>query len=127
MTTRAAPIVRAAVFSGAPSTAWALLHGNDPLAAARAAGTLLPGRRDRPGLVAGLVVHAAVSVIWGVVIGRTCRTRWQGALAGLAVAALDLGVVGRRYPAIRALPQGPQWADHVAFGVMASGASARRG
>ena len=33
-------------------------------------------------------------------------------------AALDLGVVARRYPAIRALPQGPQWADHLLFGAV---------
>ena len=40
----------AGVLSGLPSTAWAVLKGEDPLAAARAAGTLLPGRPDRPGL-----------------------------------------------------------------------------
>jgi hypothetical protein len=38
-------------------------------------------------------------------------------VAGLGIAALDLGVIGRRIPAIRALPQGRQWADHVAFGL----------
>ena len=47
----------AGVLSGLPSTAWAVLKGEDPLAAARAAGTLLPGRPDRPGLVAGALVH----------------------------------------------------------------------
>ena len=40
-----------------------------------------------------------------------------GAVAGLGIAALDLSVIGRRIPAIRALPQGRQWADHVAFGL----------
>jgi len=40
-----------------------------------------------------------------------------GAVAGLGIAALDLSVIGRRIPAIRALPQGRQWADHVAFGI----------
>lgn len=39
-----------------------------------------------------------------------------GAAAGLAIAALDLGLIGRRVPAVAALPQAPQWADHVAFG-----------
>jgi hypothetical protein len=38
-------------------------------------------------------------------------------LAGLGIAALDLGVIGPRIPAIRALPQGRQWADHVAYGL----------
>jgi hypothetical protein len=46
--------------------------------------------------------------------GRRART---GLVAGAAIAALDLGVIGRRVPAIRALPQLPQWADHLAFGL----------
>ncbi len=41
-----------------------------------------------------------------------------GAVAGLVIAALDLGVIGRRYPEIRALPRVPQVLDHVAFGVL---------
>jgi hypothetical protein len=41
-----------------------------------------------------------------------------GALGGLAIAFVDMGVVGRRYPAIASLPQAPQWADHVAFGAV---------
>jgi hypothetical protein len=49
-----------------------------------------------------------------------------GAVAGLAIAALDLGVVGRRVPAIRELPQGPQWADHVAFGALVGWSLGRR-
>jgi hypothetical protein len=36
---------------------------------------------------------------------------------GLAIAALDLGVAGHVFPRIRALPQGWQWADHVAYGL----------
>jgi hypothetical protein len=36
---------------------------------------------------------------------------------GLAIAALDLGLIARRFPRVRALPQGRQWADHVAFGL----------
>lgn len=42
----------------------------------------------------------------------------SGAAGGLAVAALDLMVIGRRFPAIAALPQAPQWVDHVAFGAV---------
>jgi hypothetical protein len=40
-------------------------------------------------------------------------------VAGLAIAALDLGLVGRHRPLIRALPLLPQVADHVAFGAVA--------
>jgi hypothetical protein len=44
---------------------------------------------------------------------------WRGALEGAGIAALDLGVIApRRAPAIAALPQVPQWADHLAFGAL---------
>lgn len=118
-------VVVAAVVSGVPSTAVALVRGDGVLAATRAAGTLVPGRRERPGVVAGLAVHALLSLWWGavltVVVRRVGGGAATGALAGAAVAALDLGAVGRRYPAIRALPQGPQWADHLVFGAVVGG------
>jgi hypothetical protein len=41
-----------------------------------------------------------------------------GVLGGLAIAAVDLGVIGRRRPAIRALPLLPQLADHALFGAV---------
>jgi hypothetical protein len=52
------------------------------------------------------------------------RTAW-GAAGGLAIAALDLGVVGRRFPAGRRLPLVPQLADHALFGAVV-GALSRR-
>ena len=98
------PVLRAAAWaaalSGIPSTVHALATGRDPLAAVLAAGSvLLPGERSRPKLVAAAVpVHLALSLAWTVVFDRTgVRTARGGALAGLAVAALDLGVVGRRF------------------------------
>ena len=105
--------------SGAPSTAHAVLTGRGPLDAARAAGTLLPGRAERPGLLAGGVVHVAVSSFWGVVLGRLLprrRTAFWGAVAGFGIAAVSLPTIGRRRPAIAALPAVPQWFDNVAFG-----------
>jgi hypothetical protein len=110
----------ASVVSGAPSTLHALATGRGVLDAARAAGTLVPGRTDRPGLIAGGVVHGVVSAFWGVVLGlllpRRHTAAW-GALAGLGIAAISLPTVGRRRPAIAALPPIPQWADNVAFGL----------
>jgi hypothetical protein len=44
-----------------------------------------------------------------------------GAVAGLVIAAVDLGLLARWYPAIMALPQGPQVLDHVAFGAIVGG------
>ncbi|RSD12063.1 hypothetical protein EIY87_32570 [Amycolatopsis eburnea] len=105
--------------SGIPSTAHALLTGGDLLAATRAAGTLIPGRRDRPGVAAGLVAHLTIAAGWtGVLAWAGCRGVTRGAVAGLAIAVLDLGVAARAYPAVRALPRAPQLADHLVFGAV---------
>lgn len=107
----------AATVSGAPSTIHARLTGGSVLTATRAAGTLL----GRESVVRGLAAHLALSVSWGVVLSRVLppgRRAASGLVAGAAIAALDLGVVGRRFPAIRALPQFPQWADHLVFGAV---------
>lgn len=108
-----------AVVSGIPSTVVALLRGDDLLASSRAAGTLL----GKPSLVRGAAAHMVLSWFWGrvlrAVLPRAGKRRllW-GAAAGLGIAAVDLGVVARRwFPAVRALPQVPQYLDHVAFGV----------
>ncbi|MBE8519663.1 hypothetical protein ILP97_19555 [Amycolatopsis sp. H6(2020)] len=110
------------MLSGIPSTAHALLTGADVLAATKAAGTLLPGRRDRPGVAAGLIAHLAVSAAWTGVLAAIARRHrlgaGGGAVAGLAIAALDLGIAARAYPAVRALPRGPQILDHLVFGAV---------
>lgn len=121
----------AAVVSGAPSTVHALLSRRHPLEATLAAGTLLlPGeRRPGPLLVAAAAVHITVSFAWALVLAATLpreRTAAAGALAGLAIAALDLGIVGRRFPRIRALPLVPQLADHIAYGASVGAVLARR-
>lgn len=101
----------AAVISGVPSTTHAILSRQGPLEASLAAGTsrLLP---------AAAIAHIVLSLGWALVLGAVLPQRrtvaWAPA-AGLAIAALDLGVVGRRFPRIRALPLAPQIADHVAY------------
>jgi hypothetical protein len=113
----------AGVLSGAPSTAHALATGRSPVDSVRAAGTLLlPDERGLGALsAAGVVAHGAISLGWGVVLAAALPRRhavaW-GALAGLAIAGLDLGVLARRWPRIRALPTAPQVADHVAYGAL---------
>ena len=114
----------AAVVSGVPSTAWAVARRRDVLDAARAAGSLvLPSeRRTVPLLLAAVPVHLALSLGWAGALARTLpreRELTSGAAAGLAIAALDLGVIGRRIGAIRELEQLPQWLDHVAYGLAA--------
>ena len=119
----------AAALSGAPSTLHALATGRDPLEATLAAGTiLLRGETRRARLVAAAVpVHLALSLGWTLVLERAgVRGARAGALAGLAIGALDLGVVGRRLPRVAALPLLPQLADHALFGAVAAHLLARR-
>jgi hypothetical protein len=111
----------AAAVSGAPSSAIALARGDDVLDGGRAAGTLLLPHETRtlPLLAAAVPVHLALSLGWALLLAAVLprrRTAAFGALAGLAIAGLDLGVVGRRFPRIGALPQAPQVADHLAYG-----------
>lgn len=111
----------AAVVSGAPSTAHALVTGRDPLEATLAAGSLLlPGETRRTRLLgAALPVHLAVSLGWALALEWALprrRTTLWGALAGLGIAAFDLGVAGRLFPRVRALPLAPQLADHALYG-----------
>lgn len=117
--------------SGLPSTAWTLVRGGDPMAAVRAAGALVLPAAARPAalVVAGAGVHTVVSFGWASVLALALpprRTAAAGAVAGLAIAGLDLGVLGRRSPAIRALPVLPQVADHVAFGALVGAVLAHR-
>lgn len=116
--------VLAGLLSGAPSTVHALARRRSLLASTRAAGTLL----GRPTLVRGLAAHAAVSIGWTAVLAMTLPRRHTvvaGVAAGGVIAALDLGIVARRFPAIRGLPVGPQVLDHLAFGAVVGAVLAR--
>jgi hypothetical protein len=111
----------AAALSGVPSTAHALATGGDPLQATRAAGSIILPRERRAAvlLAAAVPVHLGVSLFWTLALQRAgVRGARAGALAGLAIAGLDLGLAGRRFPQVRALPLLPQLADHVAFGAI---------
>ena len=111
-----------ATCSAIPSTAWSVAHGDSVLDGASAAGAMLLPRERRTAvlLVAAVPVHLALSLGWAGVMAaalpRRAEPAW-GVVAGLAIAALDLLVIGRRFPAIKALPQGRQWADHIAYGL----------
>ena len=121
----------AAVLSGAPSTLHALATRTSPLEATLAAGTILLPRERRPLVLAAAAVpvHLALSFGWAIalaaVLPRRHTVAW-GTLAGLAIAALDLGVAGRRYPRIRALALAPQVLDHVAYGATVGAVLSRR-
>ena len=87
--------------------------------ATSAVGTLLPP--GRPGFIRGAVIHFGISVACGEALAHalpeTHSVRW-GAAAGLAIGVVNVGVIGRRFPAIRALPLIPQLADNLAFGAV---------
>ena len=70
----------------------------------------------------GIVVHGALSLFWAhvlyIVLPRKRPMVLWGAIAGVAIAALDISLIGRFFPLISALPFWPQLLDHVAFGVV---------
>ena len=116
----------AALLSGAPSTLDALRRHREirPVLtyvqeATSAIGTLVPP--GRPGLLRGALIHVGISALCGEGLARTLPRRHSvawAAGAGLVLGVINVGVIGRRFPAIRALPLAPQLADHVAFGVV---------
>jgi hypothetical protein len=121
----------AGVLSGIPSTGHALATGRDPLAASEAAGSiLLPGQARRAWLLAAAVaVHSGLSIGWGLVLAACLprrKTVTWGAVAGLAIATIDLAVARGRFPRIWVLPLIPQLADHLAYGAVAGVVLARR-
>jgi hypothetical protein len=87
---------------------------------ARAAGMILLPRETRtPVLLAAAVpVHLGLSLGWAAVLDAIDAGPLSGLAAALGIAALDLGLIGRRIPAIRELPQPRQWADHAAYGLV---------
>jgi hypothetical protein len=111
-----------AVVSAFPSTTWTLIRRGDVLEGGRALGRVLLPREPRTVvlLAAGAPVHLALSLGWAGVLAAVLPPHDEallGLAGGLAIAGLDLAVLGRLYPAIQALPQGRQWADHAAFGL----------
>ena len=119
-----------ALVGGIPSTGYALATGRDPLEASYAAGALLLPHEERRGrlLISAAVTHGAISLFWGLVLVRVLPRRHPvlaGTAAGLAIAALDLGILGRRIEPIRRLRLGPQLADHAVYGAAVGAVIAR--
>jgi hypothetical protein len=120
-----------AVLSGLPSTTIALARGKDPLESTLALGRIaLPAeRRTLPLVLAAAPLHLALSLGWGVALAKLLprgRTATWGAVAGIGIAALDLGLSRRAFPTVRDLELPPQVADHVAFGLVVGALVARR-
>jgi hypothetical protein len=116
----------AATFSGLPSTLHAVIKRRSLRSAAtyvydatRAVGTLVSPAR--PAFGRGLVVHLAISMLCGETLARTLprdhSAEW-GAAAGFVIGVINVGVIGRSFPAISGLPLVPQLADNVMFGTV---------
>jgi len=95
----------------------------DPLEASIAAGSiLLPNESRRGRLVAAAApVHLGLSLYWSITLAALLPRKKpiaEGIAAGVVIAAIDLGVIGRRYRLIEALEPVPQLADHIAFGMV---------
>ena len=112
----------AAVFGGVPSTVYALARGDDPFESTRAIGSMVTSSTDDSTLLlAAVPIHLGISLGWAAVIAGVLPARRRlllGALIGVGIAMLDLGILGRSFPRIRALALGPQVADHVAFAMI---------
>jgi hypothetical protein len=84
-----------------------------------AVGTLVPP--GRPDFRRGALLHVCISVLCAEGLARTvpeANSVIWGAGAGLAIGVINVGVIGRRFPAIAALPLVPQLVDNVAFGAL---------
>lgn len=107
----------ATIFSGIPSTLYALLTGGDPMEATRAAGAMI----SRPdSIAAAALVHASVSLFWALVLWLVLPYRnpmlWA-LLASAAIAILDLKAIAPLFfPEVAALDFWPQFADHLMWG-----------
>lgn len=116
----------ASALSGAPSTAYAMATTRSRTAttdyvrdATTRIGVLMPP--FRPGFARGAAAHVVISALAGEALGRALPRRHSvgwGAVAGLLMGVVNVGVIGRRIPAIAELPLAPQLADNVAFGMI---------
>src|SRR6516165_6246684 len=103
----------AAAFSGLPSTVHASVKQHSLRSAAayvydttRAVGTLVPP--GRPGFGRGVVAHLAISALCGETLGRTLprdQSAARGPAAGFLIGVINVGVIGRSFPAISRRPR----------------------
>jgi hypothetical protein len=116
----------ATLLSGLPSTLYALLTGDDPTQATRAAGGMLLRAEEasfgKLFLVAA-VVHACVSLFWAWLLWLALplrHTALWAVLAAAAIAMVDLRIIAPAFfPEIAALAFWPQFADHLMWGACA--------
>jgi len=110
--------------SEVPSVAHAAWTGASWRRTDEAAGALVLPHEEAPDVLrrTGTALRVAVALNWGVVLSRWLDRRHpvrHGAAVGGALFAFQYVLLGRRRPAVRALPPLPQLADQVVFGAAA--------
>jgi len=117
--------IAASLFAAAPSLLYTLRRDGVlgatqyGLRGTRAIAMLVPP--GRPNVIVGAATHFGISAAFGQALGRFLplrRSPLWGAAAGAAMGLIGVGIIGRRFPAIRGLPFGRQIADNVAFGII---------
>jgi hypothetical protein len=113
----------ATLFSGLPSTLYALLRHEDISEPTRAAGAMLipPGSSMLELFEAAAIVHVSVSFFWAALLVRFLPRRHVvlGAVAAaIAIGLFDLRVIAPlMFPEVAKLAFWPQMADHVMWGL----------
>jgi hypothetical protein len=112
----------ATLFSGLPSTLYALALHEDLSEAMRAAGAMLisPASSMLQLFEAAAIVHVAVSFFWAAVLVGILPQRYvlgASVVAALAIGVLDLRVIAPLcFPEVAKLAFWPQMADHAMWG-----------
>jgi hypothetical protein len=112
------------LFSGVPSTVFFLAAGQPLWPPVHAVGSMLVSSNAAPWLifVAAAAVHGAVSLLWTIVVACLIPVNhvvpWALAASGL-IAAFDLRIVAPLFfPEVARLSFWPQFADHLAWGLL---------
>jgi hypothetical protein len=115
----------ATVFSGAPSTLFFIATGEDLWPPVHAVGSMLisPGAPAWMLFLAAALVHCAVSLFWALILASfipPARAPLYAVVASALIAVLDLRVIAPVFfPDVAALAFGPQFADHLMWGLLA--------
>ena len=114
----------ATVFSGAPSTLYFFVTSADLWLPIQAVGTtMLPADSSAWSiLLAAGVIHCAVSMFWAVIVAGAAPAKHVVAFAMSAsalIAVLDLRIIAPAlFPDVANLSFWPQFADHLAWGML---------
>jgi hypothetical protein len=114
----------ATLFSGLPSTLFFTATGGDLWPPIYAVGTMVVPGESSPWLIfmAAALVHGAVSLLWTVVVASVIPVKHipvYALAASALIAVIDLRIIAPLlFPEVAALSFWPQFADHLAWGLL---------